>query len=138
MGIKLNEIQTGVEYKVQGTTYSSHTFESLTRYKNVSSRWDDRYTEDEKGMYIKSTSGTFVHVTKIEKLWSEHMEIIESQKHWAQVQADQLRQKDALKERIGVAMTKILGKNISPYSPCEYIEVLEYVAKMLESQIIDS
>jgi hypothetical protein len=137
MGTKLNEIQTGVEYKVQGTTYSSYVFDSLTRYKNIGGRWNDRYVEDAKGMYIRATNDTFVHVTKIEKLWSEHMEIVESQKHWAQVQADRLRQKNALNERIGVAMTKILGTNISIYSPCEYIEVLEYVVKMLESQIIE-
>lgn len=137
MGIKLNEIQTGVEYKVQGITYSSCVFDSLARYKNIGGRWSDRYTEDAKGMYIKANNGAFVHVTKIEKLWSEHEEIRNNQAHWAQVQADRLRQANALKERIGIAMTKILGKNISIHSPCEYIEVLEYVAKMAESQIIE-
>ncbi len=135
MGIRLNEIQTGVEYKVQGATYSSYTFDSLTRYKNVSSRWDDKYVEDVKGMSIKATNGTFVHVTKIEMLWSEHEEIRNAQARMASIQSDRLRQKIALNERIGVAMTAILGTNISIHSPCEYIEVLEYVADMLESQI---
>jgi hypothetical protein len=82
MGMSIKEIQAGVEYKVRGTTYSGVKFESLSRYskdKRISARYTGEYRLDDKGMYFKTTHGTFVHITQVEELYSTYDARIEAE-----------------------------------------------------------
>ena len=74
MGMSIKEIQVGVEYKVRSTTYSGVAFESLARYSKVKSSFRDtgEFRIDDKGMYFKSTTGRFIHITQVEGLYSTY------------------------------------------------------------------
>jgi len=141
--MKLNELQTGVAYKVQGH-YQAVTFESVTeRYSKKRVRWSDEYYADPKGMYLKIAlpelpagqldyRREYVHVTKIECLWSEYQADQAQRLAHSQKVNDALARKGALKKRAALALGKLLNHSVSEYSPFDDEQVLMYVARLLE------